>query len=200
MKLIKQICILTIMVLLMIGTGYARDLNQQIGIGFNSQLSPNENDAISAKYWLNPNLCLQAMAGFSFSDEVNEIDLGGKVLLKMIDEENMYVYAGGGTGIANVDPDQGDGDTAFWLGGFVGLEFFLSGLPNLGFSTEVGLKIYDYNDNTTFGTDSDTFLSAGIHYYFGAVDGIRRRPDTTPASATPITKETPQNLPVKPQE
>ena len=167
MKVFKLVSIVGMVLLLISGTVYAKDLKGKVGLGFNSQLSPTGMDSISGKYWLNNELGFQGIFGFTFSDDVNEYDLGGKALFKIKDEENMYVAAIGGLGLAHVDPDKTDSDTGWWASVGVGLEYFFSGLPNLGFSTEVGFQISDYNDNTAFGTMADTFVSAGIHYYFG---------------------------------
>ena len=167
MNVSKLFTIFFLVVLLLAGTVYAKDLKGQVGLGFNSQLSPDGMNSLSGKYWLNNELGFQAILGFNFSDEVNEYDLGGKAMFKIKDEENMYVAAIGGLGIAHVNPDKGDSDTGWWASAGVGLEYFFSGLPNLGFSTEVGLQLTDYRDNTAFGTAADTFVSAGIHYYFG---------------------------------
>ena len=65
----------------------------------------------------------------------DEFDIGGKGLYVIKSEQNMHVYAGCGLGIANTDNDQKDSDTSFSLSGVLGVEYFFSGLPNLGFST-----------------------------------------------------------------
>ena len=167
MKALKFFTVVCICALLVTGTVYAKDLKGQFGLGFSSQLSPNDMNSVSGKYWLNNELGFQGIFGFEFSDDVDEYDLGGKVMFKIADEENMYVAAIGGLGLAHVDPDGGNSDTGWWVSAGVGIEYFFSGLPNLGFSTELGLKLTDYRDNTSFSTAADTFVSAGIHYYFG---------------------------------
>ncbi|MCG6911639.1 MAG: hypothetical protein LJE94_16155 [Deltaproteobacteria bacterium] len=167
MKIFKLLAIICICTPLAAGTVCAKDLKGQVGVGFNSQLSEGGMDSISAKYWLNNDLGFQGIFGFTFSDDVDEVDLGGKVLYKLIDEKNMYVAGIGGIGISHVNPDKGDDDTGWWLSGGVGVEYFFSGLPNLGFSTEIGLVFSDYRDNSSFNTAGDTAISAGIHYYFG---------------------------------
>ncbi len=167
MKLFKTLAVICLCTLMVAGTVYAKDLKGKVGLGFNSQLSENGMDSVSAKYWLNNDLGFQGIFGFTFSDDVDELDLGGKVLYKLIDEDNMYVAGIGGLGMSRVDPDQGDSDTGWWLSGGVGLEYFFSGLPNLGFSAELGLVFSDYGDNSSFNTSADTAVSAGIHYYFG---------------------------------
>lgn len=167
MKIFKLLPVVCMCILLVAGTVSAKDLKGQVGVGFNSQLSQEGMDSLSAKYWLNNDLGFQGIFGFTFSDNYDEIDMGGKVMYKLIDEKNMYVAGIGGLGISHVDPDRGDDDTGWWLSGGVGLEYFFSGLPNLGFSTEVSIVFSDYRDNSSFNTSADTAVSAGIHYYFG---------------------------------
>ncbi|MDY6967842.1 MAG: hypothetical protein SVR08_04190 [Spirochaetota bacterium] len=167
MKSFKVFSLLLSTIILIASSAYAKDLSGRLGFGFTSQFSPNLVDAVSAKYWLNSNLCFQGIFGALLnSDATNEIDLGGKVLFKIKDEENMHLLVGGRMGIAYEDPDQGDSVTTVSLGGLIGIEFFLSGLPNLSFSTEIGAGIANDDDNTSIGFDADTFLTAGIHYYF----------------------------------
>ena len=147
-----------------------------MGVGFNSQLSPQGVDSLSAQYWINNELSVQGILGFRYSDESDEIDLGGKVHFKIKDEENLHVDVIAGIGFAQVDPDVGSSETATWIGAGVGIEYFFSGLPNLGFSTEVGIALLDFDDSTTFGTVADTFVGAGIHYYFNFLTPSVKQP------------------------
>ncbi|MGA1864951.1 MAG: hypothetical protein ACMUHX_07810 [bacterium] len=166
MKKVKFIAILLIIIFVSASNVAAKDMLGLIGIGFNSQLGSRDVSSISVKYWAGSRLCLQGMLGFQLTDEVDEFDIGGKGLYVIKAEENMNVYAGGGLGIANTDPDEEKSDTSFSISGVFGVEYFFSGLPNLGFSTELGLMFSDYDDNDSVGTGADTFLTAGIHYYF----------------------------------
>ena len=166
MRLVKLFTFILIC-LFVSSTGlFAKDLNGRVGLGFNSQLSPNGINSASLKIWTTSDICLQPILGFQFSDDVNEIDVGGKLLYKIKDEKNTNVYTGGGIGVAIVDPDPGDSETAFSIGGILGVEYFFSGLPNLGFSSEIEFVVSDYLENTIVGIEADTFLTAGIHYYF----------------------------------
>ncbi len=166
MKLVKLFTITVACLFVSATVLLAKDLNGRVGLGFNSQLSPNGINSASLKIWTTPDICLQPILGFEFTDDVNEIDIGGKLLYKLKDEKNMNVYTGGGIGVAIVDPDVGDSETAFSIGALLGVEYFFSGLPNLGFSSEIEFLVSDYLENTTVGLDADTFLTAGIHYYF----------------------------------
>ena len=146
MKVIKLLTAVCMCILMVAGTVSAKDLKGKVGLGFNSQLSQRGMDSISAKYWLKNDLGFQGIFGFTFSDDYDEVNLGGKVMYKLVDEENMYVAGVGGLGFARVDPDVGDDDTGWWLSGGLGMEYFFSGLPNLGFSAELSLVFSDYYD------------------------------------------------------
>ena len=118
----------------------------------------------------------RAFCGFNYSDAYDELDIGGKVYFKLKDEENLHVDAIAGLGFARVDPDEGNTETAKWISVGIGIEYFFSGLPNLGFSTEVGITMTDYDDDTSFGTTGDSFVGAGIHYYFDFLSPSVKKP------------------------
>ncbi|MGA1844704.1 MAG: hypothetical protein ACMUIS_09095 [bacterium] len=168
MKKTAIIILCVVFVVGFIGNAAAKDLQRRLGVGFNSQLGVGDYgvDSLSIKYYTDSKLCLQGVFGFVMSDPVDMINIGGKALYTVKEEQNMNVYAGGGIMIANVDPDGADSDTAFLLSGILGVEYFFSGLPNLGFSTELGLSFLNYDEYDAVGTTADSFLSAGIHYYF----------------------------------
>lgn len=155
----------------------AKDLKGNLGIGFNSQFSPQDVDSLSAKYWINNELAVQGLLGFNFSDDSDDLDIGGKVYFKIKDEENLHLDGIAGIGFSRVDPDRGSTETGTWVNVGVGIEYFFSGLPNLGFSTEVGLTFGDYDGDTSFGTSADSFVSAGIHYYFDFLSPTVKRPE-----------------------
>ena len=146
MKTIKLLTTVSCVFMLVSTSVYAKDLKGNLGVGFNSQLSPQGVDSLSAQYWINNELSVQGILGFRYSDESDEIDLGGKVHFKIKDEENLHVDVIAGIGFAQVDPDVGSSETDTWIGAGVGIEYFFSGLPNLGFSTEVGIALLDFDD------------------------------------------------------
>ena len=166
MKTLKMLCALILILGVLAGPAFAKDLKGNLGIGFNSQFNTQGGDSLSGKYWINNELAVQALLGFYYSDTSDELDLGGKVYFKINDEENLHVDAIAGLGLSRVDPDNGSTETATWFNVGIGIEYFFSGLPNLGFSTEVGLSLIDDDDDTSFGTTADSFVGAGIHYYF----------------------------------
>lgn len=91
--------------------------------------------------------------------------LGGKLYQNTVLEENLNFYLGLG---AFLEQD-GRGGTAttsgFEFQGIVGAEFFLPGLPNLGFAFETGIGIRTLRQVSihTLGTG---FLGSSVHCYF----------------------------------
>ena len=63
------------------------------------------------------------------------------------------------------DQKSGTSKDGFEFDLFLGSEFFIKDLPNLGFSFEFGGNL-DTLDDIQIQTYGATFLSAGIHYYF----------------------------------
>lgn len=166
MKSIRLILTITLTLFLAVANVNAKDLRGKLGVGFNSQLTAGGISSISAKYWMSEDIAFQGIFGFASSDHWEELDMAGKVLFKIRDERNLHVDAFGALGLIRYDPDPGDSDTGLAIAGGLSIEYFFSGLPNLGFSSEIGLEFSDIDDNTTFKTMSGTFITAGIHYYF----------------------------------
>lgn len=138
----------------------------RIGIGFNSQISNLNLNSLSARYWMSNGIGIQGLLGFNFGNRENVFDLGAKIMTKVKEEENIYLYAGGLLGLEYDKPEGRSSDTNWSLGGFGGYEFFFKELPNLGFSVEIGLRYKTVGDNSSFGTTADLFNVVGIHYYF----------------------------------
>lgn len=180
MKTAKIICALILVLSVFASPVLSKDLKGHLGIGFNSQFSPENLDALSGKYWINNELAVQGLFGFNFSDasgESDDLEIGGKVYFKIKDEENLHVDIIAGVGFIRSDPDKGNTKDGTWVNAGVGLEYFFSGLPNLGFSTEVGVTFTDYDHDTSFGSTADTFVGAGIHYYFDILSPTVKRPE-----------------------
>jgi len=179
MKTTKIICVLILILGIFASPVISKDLKGYLGIGFNSQFSPENLDALSGKYWINNELAVQGLLGFSFSDSSDDLDIGGKVYFKIKDEENLHVDIIAGVGFSHSDPDRGNTKDGTWVNAGVGLEYFFSGLPNLGFATEVGFTFSDYDHDSSFGSTADTFVGAGIHYYFDILSPSVKRPQET---------------------
>lgn len=170
--------------------------------GFGWQ-SSNSIEGISFKRQLGNGLALQGTVGhvsLSIDEPTIEIDgdedelnmtlkasawnLGARALWTINEEQNLNVYMGGGPSLyllsaeADIEGDSADvSGMGFGLHAVTGVEYRFQGLPNLAFSTEVGMGYIWLNrlEGEMFGDDvtidpnasmKSFFLGGGIHYYF----------------------------------
>jgi hypothetical protein len=139
---------------------------RQMGLGYTQISGVN---SLSLRYWTNDKLGFEGIFGFSLGENDKIIDIAGKVLPVIKKEQNLTLYGFGVLGIENQSiksPVTGDtaSDTSVLFGAGVGAEFFLQGLPNLGFGTEIGIA---YSGATkVFGTYAGYMSSVGVRYYF----------------------------------
>ena len=144
----------------------ARDLRGRLGIGFNNNFS--SLTSISVKYGIptnkeTVNLQVQALVGFAFlKDQDDRFFAGGRVLIPILAEDNLNLYAGVGGGYVRFH----DSKQAARIGAVVGVEFFLFGLENLGLSAEFGLNLDLGNQVLDVQTTGGTAAAVGVHYYF----------------------------------
>ena len=64
------------------------------------------------------------------------------------------------------DEDAGRTHSGFTLAGTVGVEFFFTGLENLGFNVEAGVGVNSVSNEVRVRTIGDHPLRAGIFFYF----------------------------------
>ncbi len=159
--------LLTLLLLLTLpATVQAKDLRKRVGVGFNNNFS--SLTSISGKFGLPTpretiNVQMQVLVGFSvLTNQDNRFFAGGRVLLPILAEDNLNLYAGVGGGYVRFHDDA----QAARLQAVLGVEFFLFGLENLGISAEFGLNL-DIGDGTLdLETTSGTGAAVGAHYYF----------------------------------
>jgi len=75
-------------------------------------------------------------------------------------ESNLLFYFGGGAAYVNRSGSKLQGSL------FLGAEFFLSQLPSLGLSFEAGIRGDSTTGSFAIRTTGDSFLTAGMHFYF----------------------------------
>jgi hypothetical protein len=145
----------------------AKDMSGSWGIGFTRGFDVT---GISVRHWMDKQLGFEGILGYRLLNRDNGPDarafeLGGRFLINLVQEQNMHVYGGAGLSLLHRRFDD-NSDNGVGAEVFTGAEFFFQGLPNLGFSAELGIDLTDTKDTTTFGTFGGSFVSAGIRYYF----------------------------------
>ena len=162
----------------------AKDLQGRAGLGYENTLVLGEagerGSSIAVRFWAKKNLFIGGQLGFtSFDPAEDDVDsessfgVGVSGGYAVIQEEQANVYVGGGLQFGSVpvdDPATGEHETKTMTGLNFGLgtEFFLTGLPSLGFTTAFGLRYVNVGDvGTSIEIGGDEFAVFGIRWYFG---------------------------------
>lgn len=168
----KRSIALALLLTLLALPAWSKDLGGMWGVGFTKAFAPEGSglSSLAVRYWVDRQLAVEVVGGFRLVDREDAPDdryynLGGRFLIKAVEEENLHVYGGGGVAYLR-ERHSGDSDSGVGAEAFAGVEYFFQGLPHLGFSSEVGLSLSDVGDNTTFGTNGESFVSVGLRYYF----------------------------------
>jgi hypothetical protein len=144
---------------------HAKDLRNRFGVGFVDQIGGYPS--IAVRYGLPMpyevvNLQVEVAAGFTAdADEENPdgVSAGARLLYALVGEDNMNLYALAGLGWNKVGEH-----SALRLQPGLGVQFFLFGLENLGFSADWGVCV-DLGEPTGAATWSSA-PGLGLHYYF----------------------------------
>jgi len=152
--------------------GEAAIMNKRLGVGF-SAVSPL--DGWSVRYWLTEKFAVNPVIGFHLETDNNQFLLGGRVLYKAKDDQNMNLYLGGEIGADLIQ----NADDNFSIGPFAGAEYFMMQLPNLGLGAEIG--VYYQSAASAFAT---AYGGIVVHYYFGGSKKEVQKPAAKPAKKT----------------
>lgn len=128
--------------------------------------------AISFRWWSDGRIGVEADAGFAVSfgnGTGGAFSALGKVPIRLVKEENVFVYVAPGLNLA-----VGGDSVGLGLGGVAGVELFFQSLPRIGFGAEVGLgfglAIPTHKGGTTTGAfglgGAYDLTSVGVRYYF----------------------------------
>ena len=184
MRKASFICLIALaLVLSGASVGLAKEMAGRIGVGYNGQIATSYATdfgtdtvalhSMSAKFWINDDMGIQGVVGLNTWSLAKtggyDLAMAGKFLYNIIQEQNMNFFTGGGLGLMFVGRDYGKeekSDVGFNFFGGAGFEWYFQGLPNLGFSAEIGLQYVDLGKWSEFGSYGGAFTVFGIHYYF----------------------------------
>lgn len=149
---------------LLLQPAFAVDLANRLGVGYTNPLS-EDLPSITARYYPNSRTGLSLAVGVDTENENSKFGVLAKLYRIIFTENNMNFYVGGGAGLLSVEV-AGENSSGFELMGFLGGEFFFTGLENLGFTFEAGVGIRSDSDGTRFRTIGHHPLYGGIIFYF----------------------------------
>lgn len=142
----------------------AKDLSNRLGMGYKNQSSV-ELPSIAVQYWPGPDLGFSGSIGIDTQSSSSKFGAMLKLYRVVFPEDNLNFYVGAGAGLLSTETS-GQNQSGFELMGFAGVEFFLPGLENVGFSFEAGTAITSISSGTRFRTFGDSPLRAGATFYF----------------------------------
>jgi hypothetical protein len=144
---------------------WGKDLQDRLGFGLSFQ-SFHDTTSLSLRYCPTNYVIANFLFGFNTDSSEKSTTIGVKLYRHLILEENMNFSAGiGGFILSQRHPSSGNQDTGVEFDALLGGEFFLQGLPHLGFQFEAGLALQSVQ-TVVFRTIGGGFAGAGIHYYF----------------------------------
>ena len=151
------------------GQAMAKNMSSRLGFGYSDQFSSKELPSATVRYYSEADYGVSLAVAMDTED--NKSRYGGMVKAYKIifPEDYLNFYIGGGLGFLSVESSNNTGsgtktDSGVELTGFIGAEFFIPKLDNLGFSFEAGLGVSTV-DKTRVRTIGDHPLRAGITFY-----------------------------------
>ena len=112
----------------------AVDLANRLGVGYTNQMS-SDLPSITARYYPNAMTGLSIAVGVNTQENNSRFGALAKLYRVIFTEQNMNFYVGGGAGLLSVENTIAgvtENQSGFELMGFLGGEFFFSGLESLG--------------------------------------------------------------------
>jgi hypothetical protein len=142
---------------------YAKDLTHRLGLGFKNNTSVSI-PSLAGVYFYSKELAFTASLGLDTQKNASTFQASGGARYILFFENNMNAYVSGQFGLINAEDATGKASGVEMLG-TGGVEFFFTGLENLGFTIEAGLGLSTVR-NTRMRTVADDPLRAGFTFYF----------------------------------
>jgi len=155
-----------VIALFVASTAMAKDLGNRLGVGYANQFGLDDDlPSIALRYYPNSDYGFMGALGVDTKKNNSRFGAQMKVMKIVFKEDNLNFYTGAGAGLVSRELN-GSTDSGFDLSGFLGVEFFLGGLENLGFNFETGVGVTSVSSEVRFRTVGDHPLKAGIFFYF----------------------------------
>ncbi|MFA5322971.1 MAG: hypothetical protein WC373_09885, partial [Smithella sp.] len=163
-------------------------MTNKVGVGYQGMVVGSLLNGLSARGWIGDRVGLEGSVFYGQADV--DIEYGGstivdaeadlwmlefKAMYAFIVRENSKFYVGGKLGYGQLSVSEGgddflDGESIWTPGVFVGAEWNIPSLPELGFNFDVGYTGFIF-DNDVEGADVELQLHGlgatfGLHYYF----------------------------------
>lgn len=163
MKLSKKILAVAI-VSLFSSLVSAKEMPQRLGVGIKDNTSESL-PSIAVVYHLNGLTAVTGGIGVDTKKDNSKFQINAGIRHVIFHETQLHYYAGGQLGLVTFEEPVTGKENGFEANFLMGVEFFATGLENVGFSFEGGLGLSSVKD-TRIRTIADHPLRAGIIFYF----------------------------------
>lgn len=163
MKLFKKILAVTIL-LLFSSLVSAKEMPQRLGVGIKDNTSESL-PSLAAIYHISGLTAVTGGIGVDTKKDYSKFQVNAGIRHVIFHENQLHYYAGGQLGLVTFEEPITGKENGFEANFLMGVEFFTTGLENVGFSFEGGLGLSSVKD-TRIRTIADHPLRAGIIFYF----------------------------------
>lgn len=137
---------------------------ERVGIGL-AHHPFHDLKTISLRYFPREELALGAFFGLDSLSGNSATLLGVRAQSLLISEEQLLFFAAGSAMLLSEKAAGTPSSSGIEIDATIGADFFLSGLPRLGFTFEAGVALRSLG-GTRFQTVGGALATGAIHYYF----------------------------------
>lgn len=154
----------TAMILFFGFTSHAKDLTHRLGIGYKNNTTL-DLPTLAAVYYPTMNMGLTGGVGVDTKKDYNSFQAMAGIRYIIYPETNMNFYGAGQFALVNYETPADGKKNGVEVSGLFGVEFFLTGLENLGWTFEAGVSLATAG-SSRFRTVGDSPFRAGMIFYF----------------------------------
>jgi hypothetical protein len=143
---------------------FAKEMPQRLGVGIKDNTSESL-PSLAAVYHINGMTAVTGGIGVDTKKDYSKFQINAGIRHVIFHETQLHYYAGGQLGLVTFEEPIGGKENGFEANFIMGIEYFFTGLENVGFSFEGGLGLSSVKD-TRIRTIADHPLKAGIIFYF----------------------------------
>lgn len=143
---------------------FAKEMPQRLGVGIKDNTSESL-PSLAIVYNMNGMSAVTGGVGVDTQKDYSKFQVNAGIRHVIFHETQLHYYAGGQIGFVTFENPIDGKQNGFEANFIMGVEYFFTGLENVGFSFEGGLGLASIED-TRIRTIADHPLRAGIIFYF----------------------------------
>ena len=142
----------------------AKDMTHRLGVGFKNNTSVSL-PSVAAVYFADKDTAYTASVGIDTLKDYTAFQASAGLRHILFFENNMNFYVSGQAGVINIETPATGKRSGMEILALGGVEFYFSGLENLGFTAEAGLGLATMGSTRIYTTALDPFRAGNIFYF-----------------------------------